>query len=83
VYLVVFVTATALQCIPISLAWTRWDGEHHGRCIDLNADAWTSAAFNILLDLVVIALPMRELKNLAMSHRRKFGVMLMFLGGLL
>jgi hypothetical protein len=83
VYLIIFVLVTALQCIPISLAWTRWDGEHEGRCINLNADAWTSAAFNILLDLIVIALPLRSLKNLAMGGRRKFGVMLMFLGGLL
>ncbi|KAF1929736.1 uncharacterized protein M421DRAFT_128424 [Didymella exigua CBS 183.55] len=82
VYIIAFVTATALQCIPIRFAWERWDGEHHGKCIDLNADAWCSAAFNIVLDLIVIVLPMREIKNLAMSRRRKFGVMLMFLGGL-
>lgn len=82
-YIITFVTATALQCIPIRFAWERWDGDHHGKCIDLNADAWCSAAVNIVLDLIVILLPMRELKKLAMSRRRKFGVMLMFLGGLL
>jgi hypothetical protein len=80
-YIIAFVTPTALQCIPVRYAWERWDGEHHGKCINLNADAWASAAFNIVLDLVVICLPLRELKNLAMSRRRKFGVMLMFLGG--
>lgn len=82
-YIITFVTATALQCIPIRIAWEHWDGEHHGKCIDLNADAWCSAGVNIVLDLIVILLPMRELKKLAMSRRRKFGVMLMFLGGLL
>ncbi|KAF9698966.1 hypothetical protein EKO04_002858 [Ascochyta lentis] len=81
-YIITFVTATALQCIPIRIAWEHWDGEHHGKCIDLNSDAWCSAAVNIVLDLIVILLPMRELKKLAMSRRRKFGVMLMFLGGL-
>jgi hypothetical protein len=80
-YGIAFVTATALQCIPIRIAWEHWDGEHHGRCINLNADAWVSAAVNILLDLVVIVLPMRELSKLAMNLRRKFGIMLMFLGG--
>lgn len=80
-YIIAFVTPTALQCIPVRYAWERWDGEHHGQCINLNADAWASAAVNIVLDLIVISLPMRELKNLAMSRRRKFGVMLMFLGG--
>jgi hypothetical protein len=82
-YIVTFVLATALQCIPIRIAWEHWDGEHHGQCIDLNADAWASAAVNIVLDLIVIALPMKQLKNLSMSPRRKIGVMLMFLGGLL
>ncbi|KAH5122993.1 hypothetical protein HBH71_038790 [Parastagonospora nodorum] len=82
VYIITFVTATALQCIPIRLAWERWDGEHHGRCINLNADAWCSAAANIVLDLIVIILPMKEIKKLAISKRRKAGVMFMFLGGL-
>lgn len=82
-YMVAFVLATALQCIPVRIAWEHWDGEHHGKCIDLNADAWCSAAGNIILDLIVILLPMRELKDLKMNRWRKFGVMLMFLGGLL
>ncbi|KAF3032863.1 hypothetical protein E8E12_003003 [Didymella heteroderae] len=81
-YMIAFVTATAFQCIPVRIAWEHWDGEHHGRCIDLNADAWCSAAANIVLDLIVILLPMRELKDLRMNRWRKFGVMLMFLGGL-
>ena len=80
-YIIAFVTATALQCIPIRIAWEHWDGEHHGKCINLNADAWASAAVNILLDLVVIVIPMRELSKLAMTRRRKVGIMCMFLGG--
>ncbi|KAI4689206.1 uncharacterized protein J4E88_002555 [Alternaria novae-zelandiae] len=80
-YIIAFVTATALQCLPIRIAWEHWDGEHHGKCINLNADAWASAAVNILLDLVVIVIPMRELSKLAMTRRRKFGIMCMFLGG--
>ncbi|KAF7679597.1 hypothetical protein GT037_003345 [Alternaria burnsii] len=80
-YIIAFGTATTLQCIPIRIAWERWDGEHHGKCINLNADAWASAAVNIILDLIVITIPMRELSQLKMSRRRKFGIMLMFLGG--
>ncbi|ORX93766.1 hypothetical protein BCR34DRAFT_608475 [Clohesyomyces aquaticus] len=72
---------TALQCLPVHLAWERWDGEHTGKCINLNAEGWTSAAFNIIFDLVVICLPMREMSKLAMSRRKKAGIMLMFLGG--
>ncbi|KAF2119774.1 hypothetical protein BDV96DRAFT_642780 [Lophiotrema nucula] len=80
-YIVGFVPATILQCLPIRIAWQRWDSEHHGRCINLNVEGWMSSALNIILDIVVICLPLRELSQLAMSRRRKLGIMLMFLGG--
>lgn len=80
-YIIAFVTATGLQCLPIHIAWEHWDGEHHGTCINLNADAWASAGVNIVLDLVVIILPIREVSKLSMSRRRRFGVMIMFLLG--
>lgn len=35
----------------------------------------------MVLDLVIIILPVRETAKLAMSRRRRFGVMCMFLGG--
>jgi DMSO/TMAO reductase YedYZ heme-binding membrane subunit len=76
-----FITATALQCTPVDFAWTRWDGEHPGKCFNLNVEAWMSAGINIVLDLIVISLPLRDVKNLKMGLRRKFGVMFMFLGG--
>jgi hypothetical protein len=80
-YSVVFVTVTALQCIPVSMAWKKWDGEHHGKCLDLNADGWASASLNIILDLIVIVLPMKQLTALNMGWQRKLGVIVMFLGG--
>ena len=82
-YIFVFVIVTAFQCIPVRIAWEKWDGEHTGKCLSLNALGWASASLNIVLDLIVIVLPIRELKNLAISRRRKVGVMLMFLGGFL
>jgi hypothetical protein len=82
-YIVIFVIVTALQCIPVHIAWEKWDGEHRGQCMSLNALGWTSASINILLDLIVMVLPVKELKNLRISRRRKFGVMLMFAGGFL
>lgn len=82
-YIIGFVTATALQCIPVRQAWLRWDGEHAGKCTNLNVIAWLSAGVNIVLDVIVIILPMREVKRLSISRRRRFGIMLMFLlGGL-
>ncbi|KAI4729851.1 hypothetical protein E4T49_02153 [Aureobasidium sp. EXF-10728] len=81
VYIVVFVTVTALQCIPVNQAWLKWDGEHKGKCLNLNADGWASASLNIILDLIVIVLPMKQLTSLKMSWVRKLGVVAMFLGG--
>ncbi|KAI5196366.1 hypothetical protein E4T39_07803 [Aureobasidium subglaciale] len=80
-YIVVFVTVTALQCIPVSMAWEKWDGEHKGKCLNLNAIGWASASLNIVLDLVVIILPMKQLTVLNMDWQRKLGVIIMFLGG--
>lgn len=80
-YIVTFIPLTIFQCLPIHQAWERWDGEHSGKCINLNVEGWISAALNIIFDLVVICLPLRELSKLAMSRRRKAGIMLMFLGG--
>ena len=80
-YILSFIPVTIFQCLPVHLAWERWDGQHRGRCVNLNAEGWSSAAFNIIFDLLVICLPLRELSKLAMSRRRKAGIMLMFLGG--
>lgn len=80
-YILGFVPATIFQCLPVSNAWKRWDGEHPGKCIDLHAEAWTAAALNIVLDLIVIFIPLRELSQLKMSPRRKAGILVMFMGG--
>lgn len=82
-YILGFVPAIIAQCIPVSLAWERWDSQHDGKCIDLNAMGWTAAAFNIVLDAIVIILPLQEMSKLKMSKRRKMGILFMFLGGTL
>lgn len=81
-YLVAFIPAFIFQCLPVHISWERWDGQHHGKCeVNLNAAGWASTAFNILLDLIVICLPLRELSRLKMGRRKKAGIMIMFLGG--
>jgi hypothetical protein len=82
-FIATFVPALIAQCNPISLAWDRWDGEHEGKCINLNAMGWAAAAINIVLDLAVIILPIFETLKLRMSMMRKVGIGLMFAGGLL
>lgn len=82
-YGVAFLLVSVFQCIPISFAWTNWDGEHTGTCNDINAQGWTSAALNVILDVVVIVLPMPLISKLQLNNRKKFFVFLMFSIGLL
>lgn len=39
----VFVLGGIFQCRPISYYWNQWDGEHKGRCVNVNAMAWANA----------------------------------------
>lgn len=73
--------AAAVQCYPIQYAWNWWHGEHAGKCINLHLEGWLSAAFNIALDLIVIALPIVPTYELVMSPSRKIGILFMFTGG--
>jgi hypothetical protein len=82
-YLIVFVLITTFQCRPIKGAWLHWDGEGHYKCNNINAQGWSAAAINMVLDLIVMALPLRELYHLNLSLRKKLFVMSMFSLGLL
>ena len=75
-----FTLVTIFQCRPIKGAWHRWDGTRY-RCTNLNAQGWTSAAFNGFLDIIMLALPLPVLAKLHMSRRKKAQAMLMFCVG--
>ncbi|RMY79527.1 hypothetical protein D0864_09078 [Hortaea werneckii] len=77
-YGVAFLLVSVFQCRPLSYAWHHWDGEHSGTCNNINAQGWTSAAFNVILDVIVIALPLPLLAKLQLNKRKKFLVILMF-----
>ncbi|KAK4501881.1 hypothetical protein PRZ48_007690 [Zasmidium cellare] len=77
-YGIAFVLVSVFQCWPISFAWTHWHGETVGRCNNINAQGWASAAFNVILDIIVLALPMPMLWKMQLNKRKKFLVMLMF-----
>ncbi|KAK4631131.1 Satratoxin biosynthesis SC1 cluster protein 4 [Fulvia fulva] len=77
-YAIIFVLVTAFQCTPINLAWHHWDNAHPGRCNNVNAQSWSSAAINIVLDIIVVALPMPMLWRMELNKRKKALVMLMF-----
>jgi hypothetical protein len=82
-YGVAFVIAAVFQCRPISYYWTTWDGEHTGRCININALVWANAAISIAVDLWMLAIPLSQLIHLKLSWSKKAGVVIMFCLGTL
>jgi hypothetical protein len=74
------VFATIFQCIPLQRSWNK---TVHGTCIDSSAFWIANAVINISTDLIVLALPVREVAKLQLRMREKImlhGVFL--LGGL-
>ncbi len=80
---IAFIVAAVFQCDPISFFWTKWDGEHQGRCMSINAIAWSNAAISIALDVWMLAIPISQLKQLRLSWRKKAGASIMFCTGAL
>ncbi|KAL6159828.1 hypothetical protein ACJBU6_02247 [Exserohilum turcicum] len=78
---VAFVFVAIFQCNPISSYWTRWDGEGTGKCININALAWSNAIISIVLDIWMLALPLHQVFQLQLSWRKKLGVAIMFCVG--
>ncbi|PGH01028.1 hypothetical protein GX51_05464 [Blastomyces parvus] len=73
------VLAALFQCTPVHLAWEHWDGEHTNyRCSNINLIGWLSAAINIVLDVVIIVMPVKQLLRLALSVKKKIHILLMF-----
>ncbi|KAK2791300.1 hypothetical protein FQN52_004977 [Onygenales sp. PD_12] len=78
-YGIALIFAVIFQCSPVDMAWNHWDGEHTNvKCSNINLIGWVSSAINIVLDVVIIVLPTRELFRLALSTKKKIHILLMF-----
>ncbi|POS71961.1 hypothetical protein DHEL01_v209649 [Diaporthe helianthi] len=53
--------ATLFQCSPINHAWLQLEEWHHGHCNNIHLQGWMSAIFNIIIDLIILALPLHAL----------------------
>lgn len=80
-YAIAFLLVSVFQCQPINYAWLNWDNEHTGTCNDINAQGWTSAALNVILDVVVLGLPIPVVLKLQLNKRKKLLILSMFLVG--
>ncbi|KAH9878921.1 hypothetical protein J1614_002356 [Plenodomus biglobosus] len=76
-----FVIVAIFQCQPISYYWTSWDRERPGKCVNINAVAWSNAIISIVLDIWMLALPLYEIFHLQLSWRKKISVAVMFCVG--
>ncbi|KAH7118304.1 hypothetical protein EDB81DRAFT_667902 [Dactylonectria macrodidyma] len=83
IYGIVFVFLGAFQCTPVSYYWTKWDGEHEGKCLNVNAIGWAHASISIALDLWMLAIPLWCLRSLKLHWKKKIGVCAMFIVGTL
>jgi hypothetical protein len=82
-YGISFTTATALQCWPAQYAWKQIYSDQQGTCNNIHLQAWLAAVFNIVLDVILLALPLGSLWKLNMGLKKKFMVMSMFSLGIL
>ena len=70
----------AFQCTPVRKAWQL---EIPGHCINPLTTVRVVQIFNVILDVVILALPVSAVLHLHLSTARKFGVVAVFLlGGL-
>ena len=60
-YGVSFVLATTFQCSPIPYSWKQLDDNYPGSCNNIHIQGWMSAIFNIVIDLIILILPLKEL----------------------
>lgn len=73
--LTIFTFIIAFQCTPVEVIWNRFIT---GKCLDVNAIGYSGAVLSVVEDLVLIVLPIPELRKLQISGRKRIGVGLMF-----
>lgn len=82
-YGLLFLFLAAFQCQPIDYFWTRWDGEHQGRCVNMSGREWSGGLGSVVLDVWMIGLVVSEIRHLNMHWKRKIAVGLMLSVGAL
>ena len=76
---VVGTCCTALQCWPVSYAWTT---DHSEKCLDLEKMVFALAMFAIPLNVVTLVLPLPLIWKVQLSRKTRIGIALLFvLGG--
>ncbi|KAG0646944.1 hypothetical protein D0Z07_6289, partial [Hyphodiscus hymeniophilus] len=75
---VAFLLVAIFQCHPLQYVWDK--SIEGGRCVDFNSTTWVNGALNILQDLLIVALPISEVRKLQLERRKKIGLYIMSFG---
>ncbi|KAH8199888.1 hypothetical protein TruAng_005944 [Truncatella angustata] len=63
---------------PVNHSWLQVDSAHLGTCNNINLQGWMSAICNIVIDLIIIVLPLKNLLGLQIKLKKKIMIMFMF-----
>ncbi|KAK4669976.1 uncharacterized protein QC763_207630 [Podospora pseudopauciseta] len=72
----------ALQCMPVSFFWMRWDSTQEGKCLNNLQTLWITSVFTMLLDAWTLILPLPYVAKLQLSVRKRIGISVMLATGL-
>ncbi len=76
-----FVLATIWQCTPIAVFWDK--SIVGGHCLESEAFWFTYSIINIVSDVFILALPVRQILSLELAPRDKCGLVGIFSVGIL
>ncbi|KAG9698227.1 CFEM domain-containing protein, partial [Aureobasidium melanogenum] len=65
-------------CVAYGLSFKQLDDNYKGSCNNIHIQGWLSAIFNIVIDIIILVLPLKELYELNASLKKKLLVMVMF-----
>ncbi|KUJ09389.1 uncharacterized protein LY89DRAFT_788259 [Mollisia scopiformis] len=71
-----FLCGVAFQCVPVDSFWDPFIKKDH--CIDIATLTYFGAGFSIFEDIVIMSLPVYELKGLNLSLRKRMALVFMF-----
>ncbi|KAK4465106.1 putative integral membrane protein [Cladorrhinum samala] len=78
-YMIATTAASIWQCTPVPRAW---DKSISGTCISITANWYSNAAFSIVTDVIILALPMYPIFTSKLPKSQKLALMAVFALGL-
>jgi hypothetical protein len=72
---IAFTIGVAMQCLPLD---NLWDPKIPAKCIDLHVFAICGASLSIFYDIIIMLLPISELKGLNLTLRKRLALCFMF-----